>query len=519
MASVSAAGALDSQYITASVANTSKNNSKSSMDFGKVVDQVRNKADQKQTTNQKASVKTENLSNQNVKKNASVKDRSGNDSDTSETNVNDAVAQTAAGSQVNADNTDSVKLQNEVSENEISQVEDILEVAEIVEDAAEEIINTLAGQLGVTGEEVTSTLEELGMRPLDLLNSENIAEFMAAVTGEDSVIGIVTDEDMYASLKEILSLVDEKMGELQNELGIEPDKVSDLLEQLKNFENIQKSFELKETSQEQIPVQDVNKPDVIQSLADTSENYKVPVIVTKENDVKQQDNLETAEVGETQVQDADGLKTEKDESAKGEHKDYSGQQDQMQNFQNSIEELENLTESGKTEGSLHTRDTESILKQLADFIKVQNGKEITQMELQLHPASLGTVHIQLNSRGGSVTAQITAQNETVKNAIETQVVQLRNNLEEQGVKVEAIEVSVASHELERNLEQGNQDQNNSERDNNDTGSISKHRKISINMNDYDSDEELLEEMHSVDDAARIAMEMMAMHGNSMNLYA
>ena len=104
-------------------------------------------------------------------------------------------------------------------------------------------------------------------------------------------------------------------------------------------------------------------------------------------------------------------------------------------------------------------------------------------------------------------------------AIETQVVQLRNNLEEQGVKVEAIEVSVASHELERNLEQGNQDQNNSERDNNDTGSISKHRKISINMNDYDNDEEMLEEMHSVDDAARIAMEMMAMHGNSMNLYA
>ena len=34
-----------------------------------------------------------------------------------------------------------------------------------------------------------------------------------------------------------------------------------------------------------------------------------------------------------------------------------------------------------------------------------------------------------------------------------------------------------------------------------------------------SSEKMLEEMHSVDDAARIAMEMMAMHGNSMNLYA
>ena len=219
-----------------------------------------------------------------------------------------------------------------------------------------------------------------------------------------------------------------------------------------------------------------------------------------------------------QTKDAEEIKTEKSESDKGGSKDYSGQQNQMQNFQNSIEELENLAASDKTQGSLHTRDTESILKQLADFIKVQHGKELTQMELQLHPASLGTVHIQLSSRGGSVTAQITAQNETVKNAIETQVVQLKNNLEEQGVKVEAIEVSVASHELERNLEQGNQD-NNSERDNDTAKSTSKHRKISINMNDYDSDEEILDKMHGADDAARIAMEMMAMHGNSMNLYA
>lgn len=516
MASVSAAGALDSQYITASVASTGKKDSKSYMDFGKVVEQVRSKTYKSQTTNQKVSSKTENSLNQNVKKNAAVKDRNKNADDTSKTDVNDAAAQTVSDSHVNADNTDSPKLQDEVSENGTGQVEDISDAAKLVTDAAEEIIDTLTQQLEVTGEEILGTLEELGMKPVDLLNSDNIAEFMAAITGEDSTIGIVTDEDMYSSLKEVISLIDEKIGEIQNELGIEPDKVSDLLEQLKNFEDIQETFKQEDGIQNNAPDFDA---DILKSVADTGEKGRVPVILTKDLDAKQQDKLQTPETEEQQVRDTDGMKIEKEDSAKGEHKDYNGQQNQMQSFQNSIEELENLTESVKTLNSLDARDTQSILKQLADYIKVQNGKELTQMELQLHPASLGTVHIQLSSRGGSVTAQITAQNETVKNAIEAQVVQLRNNLEEQGVKVEAIEVSVASHELERNLEQGNQDQNNSERDNNNTGSISKHRKISINMNDYDNDEEMLEEMHSVDDAARIAMEMMAMHGNSMNLYA
>ena len=490
------------------------------MDFGKVVDQVRSKADNSQTTNQKASVKTKNPSDQNdMRKKTVGNDKSTKDSDTSQKDVIDTEAQTVSASEASSDKADSAELENEVSENEIGSAEDISQVADIVEDAAVEIISTLAEQLGVTGEEVVSTLEEMGMQPLELLNSDNIAEFMAAVTGEDSPIGIVTDEDMYASLKEIISLIDEKVGELQNELGIEPDKVSDLLEQLKNFENIQKPVETNTVTQEQIPVEEVDMTDVIPPLQNANENSKVPVVVINETDARAQNTIETSEVEEMQEQVSQEIKSEKSESDKGESKDYNGQQNQMQNFQNSIEELENLAASDKTEGVLHTRDTESILKQLADFIKVQHGKELTQMELQLHPASLGTVHIQLSSRGGSVTAQITAQNETVKNAIETQVVQLKNNLEEQGVKVEAIEVSVASHELERNLEQGNQNQNNSERDNNTTGSTSKHRKISINMNDYESDDEIIEQMQGADDAARIAMEMMAMHGNSMNLYA
>ena len=158
------------------------------------------------------------------------------------------------------------------------------------------------------------------------------------------------------------------------------------------------------------------------------------------------------------------------------------------------------------------------MKQLADYVKVRQGSELTEMEMQLHPASLGNVHIQLATKGGVVTAQITTQNEAVKNAIESQVVQLKDNLEEQGVKVEAVEVSVASHEMEKNLDQSGQQQQN-EQQNNATGSIQRIRRANINLNLYNSEEEALEEASGLDDAARIAMEMMAVNGNTMDLLA
>ena len=209
--------------------------------------------------------------------------------------------------------------------------------------------------------------------------------------------------------------------------------------------------------------------------------------------------------------------TEKDSSADEQETDsYQEGQENFNKFQNPAEETTVTPEQDVV--PTRTVDTESIMKQLADYVKVRQGSELTEMEMQLHPASLGNVHIQLATKGGVVTAQITTQNEAVKNAIESQVVQLKDNLEEQGVKVEAVEVSVASHEMEKNLDQSGQQQQN-EQQNNATGSIQRIRRANINLNLYNSEEEALEEASGLDDAARIAMEMMTANGNTMDLLA
>ena len=89
-------------------------------------------------------------------------------------------------------------------------------------------------------------------------------------------------------------------------------------------------------------------------------------------------------------------------------------------------------------------------------MKVTISAETTSMEMQLNPENLGKVYVNISSNEGVVNAQFHATNEIVKEALETQIATLRENLNQAGVKVDAIEVTIASHEFERNLEQNQQ---------------------------------------------------------------
>ena len=65
------------------------------------------------------------------------------------------------------------------------------------------------------------------------------------------------------------------------------------------------------------------------------------------------------------------------------------------------------------------------MRQIMDYMKVSVKADSSELEMQLHPQSLGTLHIQMASRNGVVTANINAQNETVKAALQSQKVQLK----------------------------------------------------------------------------------------------
>lgn len=130
------------------------------------------------------------------------------------------------------------------------------------------------------------------------------------------------------------------------------------------------------------------------------------------------------------------------------------------------------------------------------------------MEMQLNPENLGKIYLNISEKEGVIRAQLAAQNEMVKEALETQMVELRQNLNQQGIKVDAIEVTVATHEFEQNLDgQAKQEEQAGEQ----MEQNQKKARRSLNLNDLDGLSGLMSEEEE------LVAKIMRDNGNQVDL--
>lgn len=378
------------------------------------------------------------------------------------------------------------------------------ETMEIVAEAVIQLLHEAAEILEVSEEELLTLLQENDFCEWDLLNPDTMVKLALAAEGEDSVIGIVMNEDIYQNLQSLMTEVDKRQEWISEQTDLSQEELQTVLKQIKALEEEQPSVE------EVLNVSDEEMP-VLVKMAEIDDRKLENV----ENSMEQTPEKMILETAKTELKT---VKPEQSEDGK-QHSMQNGQQQNLfQTLQENLEKIQEVKENvGMTTDSAPS--PENILKQLVDFVKIQTGKEMTQMEFELHPASLGTVNIQLATKGGVVTAQLSTENETVKHAIETHIADLRSNLEEQGIKVEAIEVTVSSHQMEKNLEQGKKEGQQKE-NNSKTEGIKKTRRASINLNDWINQEEEEQDMTSEEiESTRLAREMMAIQGGTMDVLA
>ncbi len=483
------------QKTTTTMMNKQVNSAKT-QDFGSVLNQAAQKNTQSQNTG-KESQKSTNTTNQPEKKPANVQQ---NETDKTE-NLKDTEKVENP-----IENTDSTQ-QELVEEDPIDET-----TAEQIAAALQQIIDQLKELLGVTDEELAIGMDSAQLSPMDLLDSANMAQLVAAIAGEDSTINLVADEELYATLQDITEMVDTQIGSLLEETGLTEAELEAALQKLQETEEgmpnlsgeVQDEFLLEQPIEADSMKEQELQSDLVITKEETSQTEDV-----KDLPENQQEHLVEKD---NQSQSA---KTDEKGNENRESKEYGQQQNAMQDSQNNINEV--VSKAGESVEKYTSENTESIMRQLADMVKIVKGEQLTEMELQLHPASLGTVNVSLTTKGGMVTAEFTTQNEAVKAAIEAQAVQLRQNLEEQGVKIEAIEVSVESHQMERNLEKDGKGEQQAEEQR--AQHIQGMRRRSINLRAFEDNGELTEELVGADDATRIAMELMTANGNTMDLFA
>lgn len=323
---------------------------------------------------------------------------------------------------------------------------------EKVNDAVQNVKDTIKEELDVSDEDIAKAMEVLGITDNDLLSVVKVTELVSALTGADSIT-LITDDDMSGKLTSVLDAVNTAQEDIADMLNTDVDDA----------------------------VLVVRTDAVVKKDTDETVVKNTDSSITDNQSVSETESLSDVLAAKVTAQGPS-----KHEESTGEHTgEHTGEQNH--NTQSYVGVADSIIQSMKDSfADIVTEDTSrvseaDIVNQVIDQIKLSSGRELTSIEVMLNPERLGSVHVTVTAKNGILSAQIAAQNEQVKTALENQVTALKENFQNQGIKVEAVEITVMTHQFEAGQNFG---QNESERKQSEQKINKK-----LNLSDYMDDED------------------------------
>ena len=357
---------------------------------------------------------------------------------------------------------------------------DMEKVQEVLGTIVQNLIGQITDTFSISEEELQGIMDDLGMTKMDLTDPASLNELLMNISGAQDSFALLTDENLYGNVKGIMNLQNELVGQAQEDLKLTYGEWQQTVAGI-----------AQETVTEPVITVKTDVDDTANMAAGSQTG------LTQEPEI-----LENQAAQNTQGEKAGDFGEKQEHAANGEHGNLLLQNLKEGNFLTQLQQTAQTEEAGQT-------DTQYIMRQIMDYMKVTVKPDSSDLEMQLHPQSLGTLHIQMAAKNGVVTANFITENETVKAALESQMVQLKENFTEQGIKVEAIEVTVQTHQFEQNLEQGRDGSGSREAE----AGVGKRRTRRINLNTaFAEDEPQTEE-------DRIAADMMSANGNTVDFTA
>ena len=353
--------------------------------------------------------------------------------------------------------TGSAKNADTSSISDVNSKADNKDVTDTVKEVCEDIKDAIKEEFDVSDEDIKVAMELLGLTALDLLSTAKVAELIEQLTGTDALT-LITNEDMMQSFNNIINVVDEANADIAGMLGVKTEEVGIVLGQndiapVVNSEDTAKQDNVKESDAK-------NADDNINQTVDNQESLSEVLAkkITTESDGKAKNTMSESNEANNKVTYADVA------------------DNMISNITDTFADI--ITED------ISTVKEADIVNQVIDSVKLMASRELTSMEVMLNPEHLGSVHITVTARNGIVSAQIAAQNEQVKTALENQMVTLREQFESQGLKVDAVEITVMAHSFEAGQNFG---QSESERK---QGESKVHRKLDLSSFDDELEEDL-----------------------------
>ena len=412
-------------------------------------------------------------------------------------------------------------------ETESLDEEKIKDLAEEISEITNQIVDKIKSEFEVTDEEIEEAMEVLGLTIADLTKPAELRNLLMELTGTTDSIELLTNVELYDSVKEVTDFASNLFTEVAKDFSLSTEQLTEMIN-TESFEEALNEVDVSVTSNEAeteadaevvsevtvdkttdaaLAFENSDKANANETKPVESNNSNESEEVPIDTEKKAPDKIEKPESFTQSSLMNDEAMNERSENRKSFNFDSSKNQEFTFNQTQAVtnQTVNTVGDIVETVTSYTTgTDTDNIMRQVTDYVKVHISEDVTKMEIELHPASLGTVNMQINSQNGQITAHLTVQNELVKSVLETQMIKLQETFDEQGTKVSAIEVTVAEYSL------NSQSDNNysEERNGRNYGS----KKKGINLNEIGSLDEL-------DEEEQLEAKVMEMNGSSVNYTA
>ena len=331
----------------------------------------------------------------------------------------------------------------------------------------QEIRNAVKTALGVDEETMETVLAEMGIMPIELLQPENLQQFILMVDGGQEITDFLMNEEMMGDfnlVSEVLQALDmteitdtpmteilQQMTKLSEDISadmisLSDETLNDSMSQNSGLSLSQEAAGLLQEEPEVVVVQQENPDHVPSQTApedaqvQTEEHGQI-VTPTGLSDSASQNNSSRNTENPDAFSQQESQFSEQFTSVRPEPEPEFiavGNHIQQQMVADSVSEIA---------APQQTPQMVQIVEQIVEQIRIHAQADTTTMEMQLNPESLGKVLLTISSRAGMMTANFTVQTEEARMAVESQMYTLRENLEQKELKVDAVEVTVSNFEF------------------------------------------------------------------------
>ena len=260
---------------------------------------------------------------------------------------------------------------------------------DVDETAVSDFLQDIAQQLEVSVDDLMQSMQNLNLQVTDLQDPQNVLKLMTDVKDLSGTAEILTSPGLMETFKEINS------------------QAKDFAQQQIQTADIAGTVEVDNVNVQE--VQQIASTDDMSSNADSRKSDRQD----SQNDI--------TDLGNKNVQTG------------------------MSNLRGLTERIEELVAD-----RADVETAENITKQVVNQVKLTMKNDVTSLQMQLYPEHLGKVSIQVVSKNGVLTAQIAAENEVAKAALESQLATLKESFDSQGIKVQSVEVMVSTNAFEQN---------------------------------------------------------------------